>query len=182
MIRIAWLLALTACTSGGYDITADDTDAVDTEDSEDTPDDTEDTPDDTEDTEDTPAASNALVGDWVSQGADIAPLLAGPPAKTVRVDASFRANGSYSATAESEDGSTYTFTGSYTVDTASDPGTIEIAQTSPYPATVRGLWAVARDVLTYDVVDVSIGTPATPGGGFGSSSAGPDNVQTYRRP
>ena len=63
-----------------------------------------------------------------------------------------------------------------------DPASIEIAQTAPYVGTVQGIWDVASGVLTYDIVDIAFGTPPTVEGGFGSSSAGAANVQTYRRP
>jgi hypothetical protein len=177
MNKIWWMILLGACTSGGTDITgkgdgADDTDT--TGETEDT------TPAETDDSE--APSSSAIVGDWVSQGDDVAELLAGPPGNTVRIDATFSADGSYEAVAESQDGSTFTFVGEYTVDDSTDPSTIEIAQSAPYPATVQGIWAVEGGVLTYDIVDVAFGTPPTVAGGFGSSSAGAANIQTYRKP
>ena len=153
-------LWLVACTSGGLDITGP-IDGVDP------------ASDDT----DAPTATADLVGSWRSAGADIAPLLV----DVVRVDATFEADGSYEVLTVLGDDSTWTLVGTWSSDLSTDPADIELSQTSPWADAVEGIWGVDGDVLTWDVVSVALGTPATPGGGFGSSSAGEDNVQTYRR-
>jgi hypothetical protein len=153
-------LWLVACTSGGLDITSP-IDGADVE------------PDDS----DAPSSEAALVGSWRSAGADIAPLLV----DVVRVDATFEADGSYEVLTLLGDDSTWTLVGTWTSDLSTDPAAIALSQTSPWADAVEGIWGVDGDVLTWDVVSVALGSPATPGGGFGSSSAGDDNVQTYRR-
>lgn len=173
-----WLL-LCACVagcarSGGLDITGDDTDI-----DEDT---TTDTQVDTEEEPDPPDGDVALTGRWVSKGADVADLLAGPPGYTVQVDAEFEVNGEYTVTATSEDGTSYTFTGTWSVDESTTPATLTNTQLTPYATTATGIWTVDDGVLTLDIVDATLGSPATPAGGFGSSSAGDENVQIYRRP
>lgn len=177
MNKTWWMILLGACTSGGTDITgkgdgADDTDT--TGETEDT------TPAETDDSE--APSSSAIVGDWVSQGDDVSTLLGGPPFNFARIDATFEADGSYEAVGLADDNSTFTFTGTYVVDESTDPATIDIEQTAPAPATVQGIWRVEDDVLTYDIVDIGFGTPPTVAGGFGSSSAGAANIQTYRKP
>lgn len=133
---------------------------------------------------DTDAAAMALHGAWVSAGADVAGVLAGPPGNVVRVDASFTAGGDYTAEAEDSSGGVITFSGTYDVDTDTTPHGITITQASPYQALVEGLWEVDGDTLTYDVTQTmpDLGAvPATVAGGFGSSTVGTANVQTYRR-
>ncbi len=126
-----------------------------------------------------------LVGAWLSTGGDLSELLA--PYYT-RITADFAADQNYVVVATDTSGGTTEFVGTYTTDVGTDPGTIELVQTSPSNATSQGIFAVEGDVLTYEVVIVtpSYGyTPPTPAAGFGSSS-GPQleagvNVQTYRR-
>jgi hypothetical protein len=132
-----------------------------------------------DDTEEVDAAS--LVGAWFSQGEDVAPLLAGPPFGVVRIDAMFRANGSYSVTSRDGEGNSVDFEGSYTLDRSTSPHGIALEQTAPVAGQARGIWAITGSTLRYDVVDTSLGTPATAGSGFGSSSAGEANVQRYQR-
>jgi hypothetical protein len=123
----------------------------------------------------------AWVGRWVSEGDDVAALFTSSQPAVTRVTARFEASGAYTATVLNSDGDTFTFTGAYTVDDATDPAGIALDQQAPYAASLEGIIAVEGDVLTYDVVDLSLGNPATSGRGFGSSSAGDANIQTYRR-
>lgn len=128
-----------------------------------------------------PVTQGTLVGSWLSEGEDVAPLLAGPPFGVTRVDATFRANGSYLVVSRDGQGNSVEFQGSYSVDTRTNPRGITLSQASPVEAQVAGVWRVNGTTLRYDVVDLSLGTPASPEGGLGSSSAGAANVQIYQR-
>lgn len=130
---------------------------------------------------------SALVGEWVSEGADLSELFANPPFEYVRVEARFEADGDYRVVAEDGGGTTYPLVGSYEVDEGTSPPSIVLTQDEPYAATARGIWKVDGGVLTYEIVQTvpDYGyTPPTPATGFGSTT-GPglssgDNVQTYR--
>lgn len=129
-----------------------------------------------------------LHGAWVSEGADVAPLLRGTPSNVTRLAATFRADGRFSVQVTNRDRQRFTLAGTYTADDGTTPGTIELRQTEPDPVLSRGIWQVEGDTLTYEVafVDPPIDgvSPPTAEGGFGSTSGGRfgrDNVQIYRR-
>lgn len=154
--------------------------------------DTEDTEVDTDDTSvDTSGDDDpAIVGEWVSQGDDLSDLFSSSTFGYESVTALFRANGSYSVEIIAED-DTYSLSGSYTVNTSTEPATIVLQQADAGDgdeATAKGIWSVSGSKLTYEVVQTipDYGyTPPTPSTGFGSTS-GPNlssgiNVQTYRQ-
>ncbi len=133
-------------------------------------------------------AAHPLVGAWTSEGPDVAPLLGGPPAHLIRLEATFGADGTLVVDLTNERLQRFSLTGTYVTDTASDPAWIEVTQTDPEPARSEGLWRVEGEVLTYEVAQVEPPldgvSPPDPEAGFGSTSGGRfgrDNVQTYRR-
>jgi hypothetical protein len=144
---------------------------------------------DTDTDTDTEPAVQDITGEWVSSGSGIAPLFAEDPFSWVLVEASFSSGGAYAAHAVDGAGTSFDFAGTYTVDTSTVPGTIEIAQTAPYAAVAVGIWQVDGGVLTYEVAqtipDYGFGPP-TPESGFGSTTG--DGLtpgaltQTYVRP
>lgn len=148
---------------------------------------TEDT-DPATDTDDLPGTEvPAIEGMWLSENADVAPLLANPPLNIVSIDAEFMGDGSYTVTTTDMDGAMVDFLGTYTIDESSDPATIVLTQTTPTNATSEGIWDVDGGVLTYEVAQTSPEIPGvtapTPAGGFGSTSGGAlgmDNVQVFR--
>lgn len=125
-----------------------------------------------------------IVGDWLSSGDDVSAYLR--TFSIVEVTASFRDDGSYEVLSETTDGTVNTLTGTYTVDTSTDPATVSINQDTPYNASVEGIWAVDGDVLTYEIVQTSptVGNvaPPTVEGGFGSSVGidEGDNIQIFQ--
>lgn len=129
----------------------------------------------------------AIVGGWTSEGADLSDLFAGEPFNYVRVEADFRANGTYTVVVIDRDDQTATLVGTYTVGVRTDPQTVELSQSDPYAAFAEGIWEVTDGVLTYEVVQTvpDYGyTPPTPDSGFGTTT-GPSlaagaNVQVYR--
>ena len=131
-------------------------------------------------------ATDGLQGNWISQGADIAPLLAGEPFNYVRVEASFREDGSYTVTSEDSNGDSWPLTGTWSA-LEGTPGTVTLSQAEPYEATAEGIWQVDGATLTYEVVQTSPDygfLPPTPSSGFGTTT-GPGlepgiNVQIYQ--
>ncbi|GDX81608.1 hypothetical protein LBMAG42_34190 [Deltaproteobacteria bacterium] len=190
MIRL--LLLLSAClpddvsTPGDYTNLADPHEDADTDTDTDTDTDGDaDSDTDTDTDTDTDADSDSIVGEWRSEGDDISELLA---PYFLLITAEFKANGSYEVVATDTDHAEITFIGTYTTDTSTHPGSINLVQTSPSNARSDGIYEVDGNVLTYEVVIVEPAsgyTAPTPTAGFGSS-AGPQleagtNVQTYRR-
>lgn len=160
---------------------------------DDVTDDTTDTADTVDSGTDTDTGTDGdpgvITGEWVSQGDDISDLFAAAPFNYTRIDASFAADGSYLVTSVNADGASTDLTGTYVVDTSTNPGTIVLTQATPYAATAEGIWQVVDGVLTYEVVQTvpDYGyTPPTPSSGFGTTG-GPNiepgvNVQIYRAP
>ncbi|MEQ1567543.1 MAG: hypothetical protein ABMA64_18015 [Myxococcota bacterium] len=136
---------------------------------------------------DTAAPRSPLVGAWVSEGSDIAALLADPPFSYVRVDAVFGSDGSYSVDSITRDDLVIELSGTWSSDGSTTPAAIALHQTEPYEALASGIWQVEGGELTYEVVQTTPDygyVPPTPAGGFGST-AGPGvepgvNVQTFR--
>lgn len=135
---------------------------------------------------DEPMEDPAIVGDWVSEGDDVSPLLV--LFATATIDATFAADGSYTVVQTDTSDASVTYTGTYTVDESTDPATIVVTQTSPTAATASGIWAVEADgSLRYEVIQTTpdIGfMPPTVEAGFGSSS-GPNlaadaNIQVFQ--
>jgi hypothetical protein len=133
-----------------------------------------------------PPAEQSIVGDWRSEGENVADLLVA--AGLTWVEAHFETNSTYSIQFEMTDGKTYDLAGNYTVDTSTLPGSIVVNQTSPAAVTAEGIWQVDGNILSYEVAQTSGSSsfiPPTPEGGFGSTS-GPNvepgvNIQLYVR-
>lgn len=131
---------------------------------------------------------DGFVGSWRSEGGDLSELFAADPFFYTRVDAAFRADQTFQVDATDADGATYRLVGTYVADDSTDPGAVSLSQTEPYEALASGIFSVAGDTLTYEVVQTSPDygfVPPTPSSGFGSTS-GPNmdedvNIQTYRR-
>ena len=140
------------------------------------------------DSNDTGVQAPSLVGTWVSEGRDISDLFTGVPFFYVAIEVDFRADGTVNTEITDQDGAVYVTRGTYVIDDSTRPATIELAQTEPYIATLRGIYEVAGNELTYEVVQITPDygfVPPTPESGFGSTS-GPNlipgiNVQTYVR-
>jgi hypothetical protein len=98
------------------------------------------------------------------------------------VDLELDPTGLYTAELTSPAGTT-TEVGTWILDTTTAPMGLTMVQTSPFVAALNGVVSVAGGALRIDVVQTtpSVGlTAATAAGGLGSSSLGPDNVETYR--
>jgi len=118
----------------------------------------------------------ALHGTWISQGDNVAPGLANLGFNTeVGITATFTAEGTYVVNSQFgnfpivQEG-TYSTQAS----TVGDIRTITLEQTIPGALTAQGIYEVRNGTMTYEVVDITQGTPPTPQGGFGSTVAGDD--------
>lgn len=133
-----------------------------------------------------------LYGTWVSEGANVAPLLVSL-FKTVKITATFNANGSYTVVQEDSSGAEITLSGTFTMTKSSVDNifTITADQSSPAALTSSGIFEVYSDTtpftMKYEIVQTTpaIGaTPPTPADGFGSTNGGAFgtiNIQTYVR-
>ncbi len=133
-----------------------------------------------------------LVGEWVSEGADVAPLLREAPLSLSRLQANFKSDQSFLVTITNQQGESFNLSGQYSVilnQTITGPHEIELRQAQPEASFSQGIWTVENDILTYEVVQVEPplpgnNTPPNAMSGFGSSNQGElgsDNVQVYRR-
>lgn len=134
-----------------------------------------------------------IVGTWVSEGTNIAPLLRGAPFKIKKITATFNDNNTYTVVQVDSNNVSTTLTGTYQL-TKSATGTIHkivVNQQTPAALTAEGIYEVNTtpepDQMTYEVVQTSpaIGVaPPTVTGGFGSTAGGALgtlNVQKYVR-
>lgn len=132
-----------------------------------------------------PTIESPIVGDWISSGDDVSALL--QSINTVEVTASFMDDGTYEVISTDDQGGTYSFTGTFTVDDTTTPMGIVVTQETPFQAVAEGIWTVEGTTLTYEVTQTSpdIGfAPPTVEGGFGSTT-GPnlatgDNTQIFQ--
>ena len=145
----------------------------------------------------TPPSGASIVGVWVSEGEDVAPLLAGPGVNVVRLDATFNADGTFAASFVDRDDRVVAFTGRFSTETRTVPHRVVLDQETPQAVRSEGIWTLTPiragqvsggDVLRYEIAQTQPPlngvTAPTPEGGFGSTSGGDfgaDNVQTYRR-
>ncbi len=146
-----------------------------------------------EDTPTTPVEPvEDIVGTWVSEGANVAPLLV-TLFKVTKITATFDKNGTYEVIQVDSAGTSLTLTGTYTVEKSSVGNIYKITanQQSPTALTSEGIYEIDKtatpNTMKYEVVQTSpnIGAvPPTPEGGFGSTNGGALgtlNVQNYVR-
>jgi hypothetical protein len=119
-----------------------------------------------------------LIGTWVSAGADVAPLLAGPPFNNVMITATFSADGTYSVDGVDTMSKHLAYTGTYQTMSSSVAGivTIELHQVQPQTATAEGMFQIDTSMtparMQYEVVQTQPTnglTPPVPEKGFGST-------------
>lgn len=119
----------------------------------------------------------AIVGDWVSEGAsNVAPGLQ-QISKTARINATFEENGTYNVVSIDSAGSEVTFTGTFTLgdETASGIRSITLNQATPSSVTSAGIFQIEGTTMTYEVIQTepTVGAEApTVEGGFGSTMIG----------
>ncbi len=131
-----------------------------------------------------------IVGVWVSEGENVAPLLVAL-LNVTKLTAVFNPDGTYAVTQEDTTGSSFTLAGTYSV-SKSNVGniyTIKVNQQSPIPVTSEGIYEIDKSTtpwtMKYEIVQTNpsiAATPPTPEGGFGSTNngvMGTMNVQKF---
>lgn len=119
-------------------------------------------------------AVEAIVSEWVSEGAaNVAPGLQ-MIAKTARINASFAKNNTYNVVSIDSAGAEVTFKGTFTVgeETATGVRAITLQQTEPTTVVSKGIFKIEGTTMTYEVIQTepNIGAEApTVEGGFGST-------------
>lgn len=131
--------------------------------------------------------NDPIVGTWVSEGSNISPLLAAAPFNTVRIDASFNSDGTYTVVTTDNSDSQVTLSGTWeTAEGSGDIREITVNQSSPTSLVSEGIYRFDGSVLRYEIAQTNPPltgvTPPTAAGGFGSTSGGAFgqlNVQQY---
>ncbi len=145
---------------------------------------------DDDDDENDVEVPEGIVGNWVSEGTNVAPLLV-QYFDITRITAEFNENGSYLVKSYTSEDVETTYSGVYT-QTKSGVGeiwNIELIQSVPSAVTSEGIFEItvnpgAPRELTYEVVQTNpaVGTAPTAEAGFGSSNGGAlgeANVQKF---
>ena len=119
-----------------------------------------------------------VVGTWVSQGADVAPLLAGAPFNNVKITATFNGDATYSVVGIDSSNKEIDYTGTYQIMPATVGNIVQIrlSQVTPSTAQAEGMYQVdtsqTPNRMQYEVVQTQPTnglTPPTPDKGFGST-------------
>ena len=134
-------------------------------------------------------AEDGIVGNWLSKGADVAPLLA-TYFKVDSITADFKSNNTYAVTSYAA-GVPTNYVGTYAQKKSGTGAiwTIELNQSTPTAVTSEGIFEITKAgtgyTMKYEVVQTepNIGaTPPTASAGFGSSNGGAlgqSNVQKF---
>jgi hypothetical protein len=133
--------------------------------------------------------NDPIVGNWLSEGTNVAGLLYAAPFNTRKITANFRADGTYTVVTTDASNANVTLTGTWT--TTAGTGNIRnivVNQSSPTVLTSTGIYRNEAGLLTYEIVQTNPPltgvTPPTVAGGFGSTMSGALgtlNVQKYVR-
>ena len=124
------------------------------------------------------APMSQLTGTWLSQGADVAPLLAGPPFNNAKISATFKADGSYSVDSFDTSNKELLYAGTFvaTPSTVAGVYTIKLTQVMPSSAVAEGMYQIDTTVtpahMQYEVVQTQPTNglqPPTADKGFGST-------------
>ena len=130
---------------------------------------------------------NAIIGSWVSSGADVAPLLAGAPFNDAKITATFNTDGTYTVVSIDTSNKEIDYAGTYQI-MDSGIGTIwqiRCSQVTPSTAQAEGMYQVdatqtpAR--MQYEVVQTQPTnglTPPEPDKGFGSTIYNGEQIAT----
>lgn len=120
----------------------------------------------------------AIVGTWLSQGADVAPLLAGAPFNNVKITATFKNDGTYSVVSIDTSNKELDYSGTYQIMPSSVGNIVEIrlSEVAPSTAEVEGMYQIdgtqMPERMQYEVVQTQPTNglqPPAPDKGFGST-------------
>ncbi len=126
----------------------------------------------------------AIVSDWVSEGATNVALGLQMLAKTARINATFAENNTYNVVSIDSSGAEVTFTGTFTLgeETASGLRSISLQQTEPTTVVSEGIFQIDGTTMSYEVIQTepNIGAEApTVEGGFGSTMVNSTATGTF---
>ena len=119
-----------------------------------------------------------IIGTWVSQGADVAPLLAGAPFNNTKITATFKDDGSYSVVSFDTSNKEIDYAGTYQIMPSTIGNIIQIrcSQVMPSTAQAEGMYQIDTTQMPvrmqYEVVQTQPTNglqPPTPDKGFGST-------------
>jgi hypothetical protein len=119
-----------------------------------------------------------VIGTWLSQGADIAPLLAAAPFNNVKITATFKDDGTYTVVGIDSSNKEIDYAGTYQIMPSNVNNIVEIrlSQVMPSTAQAEGMYQVDTSQMPnrmqYEVVQTQPTnglTPPTPDKGFGST-------------
>src|SRR6476620_10992799 len=112
-------------------------------------------------------AQSALIGTWLSAGADVAPLLAGAPFNNVQITATFNTDQTYSVLGIDKDNKMLPYNGTYTLTESTVPGIFSITcnQVLPQSTTAQGMLQIDTTAkparMQYEVVQTQTPTGLT---------------------
>jgi hypothetical protein len=132
----------------------------------------------TDDTGTGGSQQSPLIGSWVSQGADVAPLLAGAPFNNTKITATFNTDGTYTVVSFDTSNKELDYAGTYQTMASTVGNIVDIrcSQVMPSTAQAEGMYQIdttqtpAR--MQYEVVQTQPTnglTPPDPTKGFGST-------------
>ena len=119
-----------------------------------------------------------IVGTWVSQGTDVAPLLAGAPFNNVKITATFKNDGTYSVVSFDTSNKELDYAGTYQIMPSSSGNIVQIrcSQVMPSTAQAEGMYQIDTSMtpqrMQYEVVQTQPTNglqPPSPDKGFGST-------------
>ncbi len=119
-----------------------------------------------------------IIGTWISQGSDVAPLLAGAPFNNVKITATFKADATYSVVGIDSSNKEVDYSGTYEIMQSGINNIVQIrlSQVMPSTAQAEGMYQVDTSQtpqrMQYEVVQTQPTnglTPPTPDKGFGST-------------
>ena len=122
--------------------------------------------------------ASPLIGSWISQGADVAPLLAGAPFNNTKITASFMDDGTYSVVSFDTSNKELDYAGTYQTMASTVGNIIQIrcSQVMPSTAQAEGMYQIDTSVtparMQYEVVQTQPTNglqPPSPDKGFGST-------------
>ena len=119
-----------------------------------------------------------IIGTWLSQGADIAPLLAGAPYNNVKITATFKDDGTYTVVGIDSSNKEIDYSGTYQImpSTVGNIVQIRLSQVTPSTTQAEGMYQIDTSQtparMQYEVVQTQPTNglqPPTPDKGFGST-------------
>jgi hypothetical protein len=120
----------------------------------------------------------AIVGSWLSSGADVAPLLAGAPFNNTKITATFKNDGTYSVVSFDTSNKELDYAGTYQIMDSGITNITQIrcSQVMPSTAQAEGMYQIDTSQtpvrMQYEVVQTQPTngiTPPTASAGFGST-------------